>query len=368
MWQLLHHLIGFRDLGCEIHYVEDHGSWVYDPMKQTPVRDPAPNLKILDDVLKRFGFAGCWTFYNKERDEYVGSSRERYHQLFAEADAVINLCGASHSREAHLAAPCRVYLQTDPGQLQVELSRREALASELSRTYNFFFTYAANIGQADCRLPTGPLKWHPTVPPVHLEQWGSRGRMAEPGAPFTTVGTWHNRGGDVEISNETYFWSKDVNFRKLLDVARRSGQQIELATDLDSGPDYETARAGGFTFRPVVPLSLDLDSYRDYIERSRGEFTAAKDIYVRTRSGWFSDRTVCYLAAGRPAVTQRTGFEKFIPEGVGLLGFDTADEAVDAIKRINADYSRHCRMAREIAAEYFDGAKVLTRILELIGL
>ena len=111
----------------------------------------------------------------------------------------------------------------------------------------------------------------------------------------------------------------------------KAGQPIELATDLESGPDYERALAGGFTIRPVIPMSLDLEGYREYISSSRGEFTVAKDLYARTRSGWFSDRTATYLAAGRPVVTQYTGFEKYLPTGVGLLGFNDAAEAVEAI-------------------------------------
>ena len=137
---------------------------------------------------------------------------------------------------------------------------------------------------------------------------------------------------------------------------------------LTGGPDYDRAIAGGFTITPVVPMSLDIDAYREYISSSRGEFTVAKDIYVRPRTGWFSDRTVCYLAAGRPVVTQRTGFEKFIATGTGLLGFDTPDEAVDAIVQINADYPRHARVAREIAVEYFDAVKLLDEIAVAAGI
>ena len=143
---------------------------------------------------------------------------------------------------------------------------------------------------------------------------------------------------------------------------------MELATNLNSGPDYERAVAGGFKIRPAVPMSLNLDSYRQYISSSRGEFTAAKDLYVRTRSGWFSDRSVCYLAAGRPVITQRTGFEKFIPTGVGLLGFDNADEAVEVVHAVNADYASHASAAREIACEYFDALKLLDEIAQTAGL
>jgi len=202
---------------------------------------------------------------------------------------------------------------------------------------------------------------------VSLEQWHPGVGAAEPAA-FTTVGTWQNSGSDMEIAGETYYWSKHLNFRKVLEVAARANQPIEIATNLTGGADYERAIAGGFSITPAVPMSLDVDAYREYISRSRGEFTVAKDIYVRPRTGWFSDRTVCYLAAGRPVVTQRTGFEKFIPTGAGLLGFDTPDEAVDAIGEINADYSRHARAAREIAVEYFDAVKLLDEVAVAAGI
>jgi hypothetical protein len=216
-------------------------------------------------------------------------------------------------------------------------------------------------------LPDAGIRWYRTRPPVLLDEWHPGIGPAEP-AVFTTVGTWQNKGQDAQIEGETYHWSKHLNFLKVLEVPHRAAQQMELATDLKSGPDYERALVGGFAIRPVVPMSLDIDTYREYISSSRGEFTAAKDRYVRTRSGWFSDRSVCYLAAGRPVITQRTGFEKFIPVGAGLMGFDNADEAVDAVRLVNADYARHARVAREIACEYFDALKLLDEIAEAAGL
>jgi hypothetical protein len=279
---------------------------------------------------------------------------------------VINLCGATEPREEHQRCRCLVYLQTDPGKMQVQLEQKHPQSCEIISAHKFLFTYAYNIGADDCRLPIGGVRWRPTRPPVVLNEW--QPNPADERAAFGTVCTWHNKGMDVEIGRETYFWSKDVNFRKFLNVARRADQPIELATDLSSGPDYDGALQGGFTIVPAVPMSLDLDLYRRYVTSSRGEFTAAKDIYARTRSGWFSDRSVCYLAAGRPVVTQRTGFEKYVPEGCGLMGFDTADEAVEAIRAINADYACHSRAARKIATEYFDASTVLSEIVEAVGL
>jgi hypothetical protein len=367
IWQLIHHLVGLRQLGLDVYYIEDHGSWAYDPVAATLVKDPTPNLKTLNAALERFGFGDRWGFayYDGPRLEYLGMSGERCRRLLAEADAVINLCGATRPRAEHRNLRCFIYLQTDPGIIQVQIAN--GVAREIAEAHKLFFTYAANIGAFDCRLPTGGVEWRPTRPPVLLDQWRPGIGPDEPAA-FTTVGTWRNRGNDVEIGGETYYWSKHLNFQKVLEVARMANQPIELATDLDSGPDYDRALAGGFTFRPVIPMSLDLDVYREYVSSSRGEFTPAKDVYARTRSGWFSDRTVCYLAAGRAVVTQRTGFEKYVPEGRGLIGFDTADEAGEAIRAVNADYATHCRAARELAAEYFDARVLLDQLAETAGL
>ena len=366
VWQLLHHLVGFRQLGLDVYYIEDHRSHAYNPAIASVTSDPTENLKLVGGVLDRFGFGGKWAFLDSFREQFIGMSREQCAELIRDADAVVNLCGATEAREEHAQSRCLVYLETDPGVFQLEYKRKVPSAVALAKAHQLFFTYCANIGAPDCLLPASDLKWHPTRPPVLLDEWRPGVGPAEPLA-FTTVGTWRNSGSDMEIRGETYYWSKHVNFRKVLDVAGRAGQPIEISTDLNSGPDYDQAIAGGFTIKPVVPMSLDIDVYREYVSSSRGEFTVAKDIYVRPRTGWFSDRTVCYLAAGRPVVTQRTGFEKFVPVGEGLLGFDTPDEAVEAIGEINSDYRRHARAAREIAVEYFDALKLLDEIAEAAG-
>ncbi len=367
VWQLLHHLVGFERLGFEVYYLEDHWAYVYDPLRVSPMPDAGPNLKLVIPSLERYGFGGRWGFLDPASGEYLGMSRERCRTLLREADAVFNLCVATRPREEHQSCRRLVYLETDPGPFQVNLARGEQVAMETARSHHEFFTYAYNIGAPDCLLPAGAIKWHRTRPPVLLDIWHQGVGPAQPAA-FTTVGTWTNKGNDLEIGGQTYWWSKHVNFRQVLDVARRAGQEIELATDLDSGPDYERALAGGFRIRPVIPMSLDLEAYREYVSSSRGEFTVAKDSYVRTRSGWFSDRTATYLAAGRPVVTQFTGFEKYLPTGVGLLGFGDAAEAVEAIKKVNADYPRHARAARELAQEYFDAAKLLEEMVLALAL
>jgi hypothetical protein len=367
VWQLLHHLLGFRRLGCDVYYLEDNRAHVYDPVTKTLVADAEPNLKLVVPVLDRFGFRGKWAFLDPVSQKYIGMDESRCVELLREADAVINLCGATNPREEHSATRCLVYLETDPGSLQAKLVRRDPETVAYAAAHKLFFTYASNIGEPDCLLPTAGIDWHRTRPPVILDEWQESVRSNEPCA-FTTVGTWRNKGNDVQIGDDTFFWSKHVNFVEVLEVVRRANQAIELAMDINSGPDHDRALQCGFTFARVVPMSLDIDNYRTYISSSRGEFTATKDVYARTRSGWFSDRTACYLAAGRPVITQSTGFEKYIPTSEGLIAFRGPDDAVEAIKEVNCDYTRHSRAARNIAVEYFDALKLLGEMAEVIGI
>ena len=362
MWQLLHHLIAFRRLGIDVYYIEDNGGeWIYDPYINAITGDPTRNLSLLANTLDAHGFKEHWTFFfDQPRQQHYGMEPRRALELLTDADAVINLCAAALPRDELLRTRCLIYLETDPSDNAV----REL---DFMTAHKLHFTYGYNMGAADCILPSGSIRWNRTRPPVLLDKWYPGVGPVEP-TTFTTVGTWQNKGHDIQIGGETYRWSKHLNFRKLLEVPRRTGQPMELATDLASGPDYERAVAGGFKLVPAVPMSLSPNNYRRYISCSRGEFTAAKDVYVRTRSGWFSDRSACYLAAGRPVVTQRTGFEKFIPTGAGLLGFDDADGAVEAIRLVNADYANQARAARELACEYFDALKLLDEIAQSAGL
>jgi hypothetical protein len=367
VWQLLHHLIGLRALGFDVYYIEDHGAYVYDAIAASISPNSTNNLKLVGGVLDRFGFAGRWGFRDPITKDYVGMAKDQCLKLIRESDAVINLCGASEPREEHFASPMMIYIETDPGVFQVQIERGDPFALLNLSAHKLFFTYAYNIGQPDCLVPTAGVSWHPTRPPVLLDEWHPGVGPANPAA-FTTVGTWQNIGKNIEVGGTTYYWSKHVNFARVLDVAGRANQAIELATDINSCRDYDAAVAGGFTFRPVVPMSLDIDDYRGYISSSRGEFTVSKDLYVRTHPGWFSDRTACYLAAGRPVITQLTGFEKYLPSGTGLLGFDEAEGAIDAIRTVNSDYPKHAKAAREIAIEYFDARKLLDEIARKAGL
>jgi hypothetical protein len=192
---------------------------------------------------------------------------------------------------------------------------------------------------------------------------------AAPTTPyFTSIASWENKGKDITYGGATYQWSKHVNFLRFLDLPRHAPQRFELAMDPADPAVAARLESAGWHLVDPQAVSGDLDTYRDFITGSRGEFTVAKDIYVRPRSGWFSDRSVCYLAAGRPVVTQDTGFGKFVPTGHGLFAYASMEEAVDALARIDADYPAHAAAARRTAAEYFDARHVLGRLLADAGL
>jgi hypothetical protein len=186
---------------------------------------------------------------------------------------------------------------------------------------------------------------------------------------FTTIGTSENKGKNIELNGSRYVWSKHVNFLQYLDLPRRRPATCFRMAMLPPDDGIRSAvAAGGWSLVDPGPISADMAHYCDFISHSRGEFTVAKDIYVRPNSGWFSDRSVCYLAAGRPVVTMRTGFSKFYPVGRGLFEYSSHDEALAGIDAIASDYRRHSCAARALAREYFSPDVVLRRLLTEVGL
>jgi hypothetical protein len=365
-WQAVHYLVALEKLGYEPWYVEDSGANPYDPRAESVVMSCDYNLAYLRRVMERFGLGERWAYRCGVDETYHGLSRQGISELYSEADALINLCGAHHLYERHLCCPVRILIDTDPGYQQINYAKGDPAEHEYLRAHTHFFTYGANLGQADCPIPLGDVDWRPTRPPVDVDLWPEP--EGEP-ACFTSIASWDNRGKDIEYAGSTYVWSKHVNFLKFLDLPRRRPQTCFRMAIL---PPEESIRreveGNGWQLIDPRPISADLDSYQRFIAGSRGEFTVAKDIYVRTNSGWFSDRAVCYLASGRPVVTMRTGFDRLHPVGHGLFDFATHDEAVAAVDAIAGDYRRHSRAAREIAREHFGGERVVREMLDEVGL
>ena len=365
-WQAIHYLKGFQALGWDVYYVEDSGAPPYDPSVGGVTGKSDYAVRYLTEVMRRSGFADRWAYVDVLENKTHGLSRQRLDELYRGAAGIVNLCGATRPRAEHRQTGKLIYIETDPVYEQLQLANGDTSSREFLEQHDVLFTYGENLGEPDCPVPLGPFTWKKTRPPVLMDEWDA---LADAAARyFTTVASFQNKGKNVVWQGETYQWSKESNFVAMLDLPRHTPQPFQMAMKPENPAIAARVRTAGWNLIDPEETSHDLDGYRAFIQGSRGELTVAKDIYVRPRSGWFSDRSVCYLAAGRPVVTQDTAFDKFIPTGSGLFAYATMEEAVDALARINADYAAHSAGARAVAREHFEATSVLRRLLADAGL
>lgn len=365
VWQTMHYLVGFERLGYEAYYVEAHActpsAFIYREDDDGSERA----ARFLAGVMERFGLADRWAYHALHGDGRChGMSEGQLKELYRSAVLVINLHGGTIPLPEHYATGRLIYVETDPVELQMELHEGRQTTIDFLAPHRAFFTFGENYGRPDCRLPVCErFRFHPTRQPVVMDFWAGNGR----GDTWTTIGNWKQTHRRVTWNGEVYHWSKHYEFLKFLDLPGRTGQPFELALSSCEERDEKLLKSKGWRVRPATPLSDDIDRYREYIANSRGEFTVAKDQNVRLRSGWFSDRSATYLAAGRPVITQETGFSNILPAGEGLFAFATMDDIISAVESINADYERHRRAAAEVAREYFSYEVVLKGMLNELG-
>lgn len=369
VWQTVHYLIGFERLGYEVYYVEAHARTPSMFMEREDDDGSAKAAAFIEQVMQRFDLGDRWAFHALHEDgRCYGLSELQLKQLYDSADLIINLHGGTIPLPEHSATGRLIYLETDPVDLQIELHRGNQEAIDFLSPHCAFFTFGENYGQPDCRLPISDrFNFLPTRQPVVLDFWQAPYSNGA-GKTFTTIANWRQAWREVEFEAETYHWSKHLEFMKFLDLPVRTNQEFELALSGCDESDEKLLESKKWKVRPALGFSGDIDSYRQYITGSRGEFTVAKDQNIRLRSGWFSDRSATYLASGRPVITQETGFSNVLPTGKGLFAFSTLEEIIDAVGQINADYETHSRAAGEIAQEYFSADRVLSSLIERVGL
>lgn len=367
-WLYVNWLRGLARLGHEVYYVEDDTVWPYDPRANAVTDDCSYAVHHIAESMQAAGLGERWAYRLADRrDACWGMSERALLDLYAGCDALLNIVGATDLREEHMRAPLRVYVQTDPVTAELRLANGDQHTAEAFANHQVLFTYGENYGAPDCGVPLNGQHYLFTRQPVDLALWPMS--FAPTARDFTTIGNYRQEGDDVEWNGSAYHWSKHHEWERFLELPAHTSQPIELAMMRCEGVDRQRLLAAGW--RLISPLQMSLDpfgAYRRYIASSRGEFTVAKDQNVRLRSGWFSERDVCYLASGKPVVTQETGFSNILPTGEGLFGVEDVQQAAAAIEEINLDYERHCRAAREIAHEYFEARKVARRLLEAIGL
>jgi hypothetical protein len=366
-WLYLNWLRGFAKLGHEVFYVEDDTVWPYDPRKDTVTDDCDYATGHIASCLERIGLPGQWAFRLADRKGACwGMTEERLNDLYRTCDVLLNVVGATDLREEHVAARLRVYVETDPVTAELRLANGDAHTREAFANHHAVFTYGENYGSEDCGVPLGGMNFRKTRQPIDLDLWPFA--FAPKAKYFSTIGNYRQEGSDVEYAGEIYRWSKHHEWEKFIDLPRRTSQPFEVALNVDDPGDRALLESNGW--RIVSPLKMSLDiftAYPEFCRGSRAEFTVAKDQNVRLRSGWFSERDVCYLASGKPVVAQDTGFSSVLPCGSGLHAFSNIDEAAAAVDAINADYERQCRAARDVAREYFEASAVCARLLSDLG-
>ena len=363
-WTRVSWALGLRRLGYDVFFLEQiaPSTCVDVSGSRCPV-EQSVNLAYFDAVTKQFGLDAALVVEGEHRS--FGTAAALLPEIAQAAHVLVNISG--HLTDAALKPRFRrrVFIDLDPGYTQ--FWHAAGLAEDRLRDHHFYFSVGENIGQPFCDVPAGAVHWRRTRQPVVLDDWPVTAPLPAP-VRFTTIASWRGPLGRVARGSATY-GVKAHEFRKFMSLPTLSALGFEVALDVDPADASDVARLRANGWQVVEPKDVvpDPPAFRRYVQRSSAEFSVAQGIYVDTQSGWFSDRTVRYLASGKPAVVQDTGWSRNYPSGKGLLRFTTVAEAVDAAKQIASDYAAHSRAARAIAEEFFDSDKVLTELLATVA-
>jgi hypothetical protein len=345
-WVRMSWIRGFEQLGLAVRFVEELAGDAVDPIA----------VRWFTDVTSRFGLNGRATLLHGG-DAIVGPSLGDLRTLAAEA-TLVNISGHVRNPRLLQAFRRRVMVDIDPGFTQ--FWHDEGLAGANVSGHDLYFTIGELIGRPGCPVPTGGIEWHAVKPPVVLSDWPAT--SGEELDRFTTIATWRGAFGPIEHEGRTY-GLKAHEFRRFIELPQRSDSTFEIALDIHPAddPDRHSLRRHGWRIADPRAVARDPDAFRDYIQGSSAEFSVAQGVYVGTQCGWFSDRTTRYLASGRPALVQDTGFSRTVPVGEGLVAFSTLEDAVAGAADIADRYHEHCEAGRRLAEEHFDAQRVLAR-------
>ena len=357
-WVRLQYMLGLTALGVECFWVDRLHH--IDPMKHPHTLDYL--VERFDRTARQFGFQDRYCIVYDGGEKHFGLSESSLKNLCESAGLLLNVSGHLPPSSALMRIPRRAYIDVDPGFTQIWATQMDM---GLAR-HNFFFTIGQNVGTPHFKIPLGGLDWRAILPPVALEHWPAR--IDESCKRIGTVGDW--RGSQHAIYDGEYYGTKRREYIELLHLPKAAGVSPELALCIgtEDWEDLGLLHASRWTVLNPVLYAGDPESYRSFIQHSRAEFSVAKSGYVKSNSGWISDRTACYLASGKPALVQSTGCEWKFPDRKGLVMFRNMEEAIAALRAIEQDYAGHCHAARRIALDHFDAGKVLGQMLGHVAL
>lgn len=358
-WHHLQYVLGLRRLGCDVTFLEDSDDYpsCSHPVEGTLDVDPSEGLQFAAETFSRIGFEK-WSYYDAHTSRWAGPHADRARESCRAADLVLNLSGVNPLRPWFLEIPVRVLVDTDPLFTQIRhLDEPSALSS--ARAHTAFFTFGENIARGLSSTPDDGLPWQATRQPIDLDSWPvTEGPIS---GPFTTVMQWESYrtrkfGGLV-------YGMKADSFAMIEDLPSKVDARLELALGGATAP-RDRLRCLGWILRDPAGPTRSTVAFQRYLQESFAEFTIAKQGYVASQCGWFSERSANYLACGRPVVVQDTGFTLGMETGLGVLAFRDIESAVEAIEAVQSRYLAHCRAAREIAENYFDARAVLSSLIE----
>jgi len=361
-WHHLNYLLGLHDLGHEVYFLEDSGSYSY-PYNPTNWRcevDSSYGRDYLEKTLACYGIPPRYCYYSEFENRHYGLSEQELADVLARADLLLCVSGVTPLRPNRPRPRRTVVIDTDPVFTQLRMMHDSAFL-DYYRQFDRVATFGRLIGTPACPLPTHGFNWIPTNQPVALHHWQVTPAAGE---AFTTIGKWeHSSERNMEFAGKKYLSSKGVEWMKMLDLPARVPWDMTMG--MASMPPETAAQFRKHGWKLVDPeqASVSCQSFAGFIRASAGEFTVAKEIYAALPSGWFSDRAAAYLASGRPVVTQASGFDQWLPVGQGLFSYRDIDQAAEALKKIATDYNSHSEHARKIAENYFASDLVLTELL-----
>jgi hypothetical protein len=359
-WHHLQYVMGLSLLGHEVYFVEDSDDYegCYNPQTGITGSDPSYGLRFAEHSFKMVELQDRWAYYDAHTLCWHGPCAENIMGICEHADVLLNVSGVNPIRPWFGNIPIRVLIDTDPAFTQIR-HLNDPAARQLALKHNVFLTFAENFGTEGCVVPDDGLPWQATRQPVVLQAWPVV--PAPKDGNFTTVMQWDSY--KVREHNGIRYGMKSSSFEPYLDLPRYTDARLELAVGSETAP-RKLLKENGWLVCDPLEVTRDLNTYRQYIQRSKAEFSIAKHGYVVTRSGWFSERSANYLASGRPVLVQETGFSSWMNSGAGVIAFNSPDEAIAGIEQIYRNYALHCEAARAVAEAYFDSSMVLTGMIE----
>jgi hypothetical protein len=358
-WAVLQYLLGFARLGHEVLFVEERDESAFQPEGVPPA--DSDSASYFRSVAAAFGLEQSTALLLAGTEQTIGVPYSRLREFAKQADLLVNISGILTAEELIADIPVRVYLDLDPAFNQLWQATGIDMRFD---GHTHFVTVGQAIGTPLSPVPTCSRSWIPTVPPVVMANWPRATQITTDA--FTTVGNWRGYGS-IEYDG-VHYGQKAHSLREFMSLPTRTSASFRLALAIhpDETKDIRALSENGWVLLDPGRVAGTPARYREFIAGSRGEFGIAKSGYVVSRCGWFSDRSVCFLASGRPVVAQETGFSRFIPTGEGLFAFETEDQVLAAIEELRRDYSRHARAARSLAEEHFDSDKVLEAFLQKV--